>query len=42
MKKTIYAILACIIVAGMAITVFMGLNFSIKYRANKELDINIG
>ena len=42
MKKTIYAILACIIVAGISITVFMGLNFSLKYRANKELDINIG
>ncbi len=42
MKKTIYAILACIIVAGIAITVFMGLNFSLKYRANKELDVNIG
>lgn len=42
MKKTIYAILACIIIAGIAITIFMGLNFDLKFTANKQLDINIG
>lgn len=42
MKKTIYAILACIIIAGIAITIFMGLNFDLKYTANKQIDINIG
>ncbi len=42
MKKTIYAILACIIIAGIAITIFMGLNFDLRYTANKQLDIVIG
>lgn len=42
MKKAIYAIIACIIIAGIAITIFMGLNFDLRYTANKQLDIKIG
>jgi len=42
MKKTVYAILACIILAGIAFTIFMGLNFDIRYTANTQIDIYIG
>lgn len=42
MKKIIYAILACIIVAGAIITLTMGLKADIIYSKNVEIDIYIG
>lgn len=42
MKKIIYAILACIIIAGIIITCTMGLNVDIIYSKNVEIDIYIG
>ena len=42
MKKVIYAILICIIIAGIVIIATMGLNADIIYSKNVELDIYIG
>lgn len=41
-KKIIYIILACIIVIGAIVTGFKGLNVSIKYSPNKQIEINLG
>lgn len=42
MKKIVYAILACIIIAGIAITFTVGVNVDIIYSKNVEIDIYIG
>lgn len=42
MKKLIYAILICIIIAGIVIIATMGLKADILYSKNVELDIYIG
>ena len=42
MKKIIYAILACIFIAGVIITLTMGLKADIIYSKNVEIDIYIG
>ena len=42
MKKVIYAILICIIIAGIVIIATMGLNADIIYSKNVELDVYIG
>lgn len=42
MKKVIIAIIACIVVAGIAITCVMGLNYELMYSDNTQLDIYIG
>lgn len=42
MKKVIYAILICIIIAGIVIIATMGLNADIIYSRNVELDVYIG
>ena len=42
MKKIIYTILACIIIAGVVITLTMGLKADIIYSKNVEIDIYIG
>lgn len=41
-RKIIYIILACIIVIGAIITGFKGLNVSLKYSPNKQIEINLG
>ncbi len=41
-KKIIYIILVCIIAVGAVVTGFKGLNFDLKYTANKQIEINIG
>ena len=41
-NKIIGIIFALIIVAGIIITYFFGLNFSLTYEAHKELDVYIG
>lgn len=41
-KKILIAITTCIIVIGIAVVGFVGLNFDINYIANKEIDIYIG
>ena len=41
-NKIIGIIFALIIVAGIIITCFFGLNFSLTYEAHKELDVYIG
>ncbi len=42
MKKVIVAIIACIVVAGIAITCVMGLNYELMYSDNTQFDIYIG
>ena len=42
MKKVIYAILICIIIAGIVIIATMGLKADIIYSKNVELDVYIG
>lgn len=42
MKKVIIAIIACIVVAGIAITCVMGLNYELMYSDNTQFDIYIG
>lgn len=42
MKKIIYGILACIIIAGTIITFTIGLNVDIIYSKNVEIDLYIG
>ena len=42
MKKIIYAILICIIIAGIIIIATMGLNVDITYSKNVELDVYLG
>lgn len=42
MKKIIWSITAFILIAGITITFFMGLNFGLVYSANKQVDIYIG
>ena len=42
MKKVIIALIACIVVAGIAITCVMGLNYELMYSQNTQLDIYIG
>lgn len=42
MKKVIYAILICIIIAGAAITCTIGLKADIIYSKNTQIDIYIG
>lgn len=42
MKKIVYAILVCIIVAGAIVTLTMGLKADIIYDKNVEIDIYIG
>lgn len=42
MKKIIYGILACIIIAGTIITFTIGLNVDIIYSKNVEIDVYIG
>lgn len=42
MKKLIWPIIAFILIAGITITFFMGLNFDVIYSANKQVDIYIG
>ena len=42
MKKIIYGILACIIIAGAIITCTIGLNVDIIYSKNVEIDVYIG
>lgn len=41
MKKLIYAILACIIIAGVVITLTIGLKVDLIYSKNAEIDIYI-
>ena len=41
MKKIIYAILICIIIAGIVVIATVGLNVDIIYSKNIELDISI-
>ena len=41
MKKIIYAILICIIIAGIVVIATVGLNASVLYSRNIELDISI-
>ena len=41
-KKILIAVMACIIIVGVAMIGFVGLNFDINYTANKEIDINLG
>lgn len=42
MKKIIYAILACIIIAGIVVIATIGLNADLIYSKNVEIDIYIG
>lgn len=42
MKKVIYAILICIIIAGIIVIATVGLNVDIIYSRNVELDIYLG
>lgn len=42
MKKIIIALIACIVVAGIAITCVMGLNYELMYSKNTQFDIYIG
>lgn len=42
MKKIIYGILACMIIAGTIITFTIGLNVDIIYSKNVEIDVYIG
>ena len=42
MKKIIYAILICIIIAGIVVIATMGLNADITYSKNVELDVYLG
>ncbi len=42
MKKIIYTILACIIIAGVVLTLTIGLNADIIYSKNVEIDIYVG
>lgn len=42
MKKVIYGILACVIIAGIIITATIGLNVDITYSKNVEIDAYIG
>lgn len=42
MKKVIIALIACIVVAGIAITCVMGLNYELMYSKNTQFDIYIG
>ena len=42
MKKIIYAILICIIIAGIVVIATMGLNADITYSKNEELDVYLG
>lgn len=42
MKKVIYGILACVIIAGIIITATIGLNADITYSKNVEIDAYIG
>ena len=41
MKKLIYAILACIIIAGVVITLTIGLKVDLIYSKNAEIDIYV-
>lgn len=41
-KKILIAVMACIIIVGVAMIGFVGLNFDINYTANKEIDIYLG
>lgn len=42
MKKIVYAILICIIIAGIVITATIGLNADIIYSKNVEIDVYLG
>ena len=42
MKKIIYAILVCIIIAGIVVIATIGLNADLIYRKNVEIDVYIG
>lgn len=42
MKKIIYAVLACIIIAGVIVTMTVGLKADIIYSKNTEIDIYVG
>lgn len=42
MKKVIYAILICIIIAGIIVVATIGFNVSLTYSKNLEIDIYIG
>lgn len=42
MKKVIYAVLVCIIIAGIIVTATMGLKADIIYSKNVEIDIYLG
>lgn len=41
-EKILYVILACIIIIGAVIIGFKGLNFSLKYSPNKQIEVYIG
>lgn len=42
MKKIVYVILACVIIAGVIITLTMGLKADIIYSKNAEIDVYVG
>ena len=42
MKKIVYAILICIIIAGIVIIATIGLNADIIYSKNVEIDVYLG
>ena len=41
-NKIIYIALICIIIVGAIVTGLKGLNFGLKYRLNKQIEIYIG
>ena len=42
MKKIIYAVLICVIIAGIVIIATLGLNADIIYSKNVQIDVYIG